>query len=108
MPRFRRGPPIVGNKHEITWSNLAQNASTIQNIALIDGVASADADTAIEVTVGHNVSWIYFEFHFSAQTTTNPKVIHWTVEQLRTGQVQPVPSLYFQDTRRLESVVQCL
>ncbi len=100
MPgRYGRGGPLISNKHEITWSNLAQNASGIQNITISQGKASADTDIAQDVTVGHKLGAIYFEIHFAAETVTNPKVIHWTVELIRAGQTSPVPSLYFQDTR---------
>ncbi len=98
MARFQR-PVVVTNKHEITWSNLAQNASGIQNIGITEGVASADADNPTECVVGSKVAWVYFEFHFSAQVVTNPKVIHWTIEQIREGQTSPITSLYFQNTR---------
>lgn len=99
MPFRRSQPPIIRNKHELTWSNLSQNASTITNVILSLGVESANADTASEVVVGHQVRGIYLEFHFSAETITNAKVIHWSIEQLRTGQTSPNPILYYQDTR---------
>ncbi len=98
MP-FRQSAPVIRNKHEITWSNLAQDASSIINITLAEGTASADVNVGTEVEIGHLVKWIYFEFHFSAQVITNPKVIHWSVEQSRTGQTAAIPSLYFQGNR---------
>ncbi len=100
MPgRFRGGSPLISNKHEITWSNLAQNASSIINITLVNVKASADTDVASDVEVGHKVGAMYFEIHFAAENITNPKVIHWSVELIRAGQASPVPSTYFQDTR---------
>ncbi len=98
MARFQR-PVVVRNKHEITWSNLSQNASTITNIILAQGVQNADADVASETVVGSKVGWLYVEMHFSAQVITNAKVIHWTIEQLRVGQTSPNPNVYYQDTR---------
>ncbi len=90
---------MISNKHEITWSNLAQNASTITNVILVSGVEVGAATSSTSVPVGHRVNAIYLEFHFSAQTTTNPKVIHWSVEAVRSGQTSPTPSNYYQDTR---------
>ncbi len=101
MP-FRRGrrfAPLQSTKHEITWSNLAQNASAIQNITLVNGVEEGTATTGTATPVGQRVNGIYLEFHFSAETITTAKVIHWTVEAIRTGQTSPVPSLYNQSTR---------
>ncbi len=105
MPfRNRRIRPIVKtDKHEVTWTFLAQNASAVQSVVLVTGVATADADTGTEVEVGNHVKSIYFEFHFSPQVITNPKVIHWEI-LLRPQGVVPTsstPSLYYQDGRNL-------
>ncbi len=96
MPFFRKRPKITSEKHEITWSNLAQNAGTVQNIELVKGVHPATKDGALasECIIGSNISSIYFEFHFSAQTVTNPKVIHWNVIVSRDLQTNPDPTVY--------------
>ncbi len=91
--------PIKSDKHEITWSNLDQNASSVVNIALVIPVASADKDTATECEIGSHVKSIYFEFHFSANTITSPKVIHWKFFVQAGGETISVPSLYYQTDR---------
>ncbi len=98
----RRGmvrPVIHSDKHEITWSNLGQNASSAIVIALVDVVQPADKNLATEIAVGSKVFSIYFELHFSAETTTNPKVIHWFVTGYPDGATPGAPSLYYQDDR---------
>ncbi len=86
--------PIVSDKHELTWSNLGQNASTVQDILLSTAVQPASQNLATEVGIGSQIKWIYFEFHFSAAQTGNANVIHWTVHQLRTGQTVANPNSY--------------
>ncbi len=102
MPRFRRNlRPIKSDKHEITWSNLVQDASSSVDITLVKGVQSADKDTSIECEVGSHVKSIYIEFNVAAQVITNPKVLHWQVEFVPTPGTQPLksPALYYQVDR---------
>ncbi len=101
--RRRMSPTVKTDKHEITWSNLAQNASTTQSVIIATGVATPDADAANEIEIGNHVKSIYFEFHFSPQVITNPKVIHWEL-LMRPQGVAPTsqtPSLYYQSGRNL-------
>ncbi len=91
--------PIKSNKHEITWSNLSQNASAVKNIPLVVPVASADKDTETECEIGSHVKSIYFEFHFGAETITSAKVIHWKFFVQSGGETISVPSLYYQTDR---------
>ncbi len=77
--------PIKTDKHEQTWSNLAQNASTQQSIRIIDGVLPSAKNTATECEVGSRVNWVYFEFHFSPEATTTAKVIHWDIDFVPAG-----------------------
>ncbi len=97
----RRMAPLKSDKHEITWSNLAQDASSTQSINIIQGVASADKNSSIEVEVGSHVNAIYLEFHFSANVVTNPKVIHWVVQCKVDSVSSTVPSTYYQDERAM-------
>ncbi len=94
--RRRGGAPLKTDKHEITWSNLAQNASAVQAIQLARGTVAADKNLGNEVLIGSKITRIYLEFHFSAETTTNPKVIHWKVEKLDANQTTTTPSTYYQ------------
>ncbi len=100
MPRRFPRPIIKSDKHEITWSNLAQNASTVQSVTLSQGVPTADVDTSIETEIGSRITSIYFEFHFSPEVITNPKVIHWVINAgIQQGETLTVPSLYYQGDR---------
>ncbi len=101
MP-FRKGlslHPIKTDKHEITWSDLAIDASTVVTKNLAIAVPSGDKNASTEVEVGSHVKWIYFEINFAAKTISNPKVIHWTVAMRPNTLGTPVPSLYYQDAR---------
>ncbi len=91
--------PIKTDKHEVTWSNLAQDASTVITIVVASAVQSADKNASTEIEVGSHVKSIYFEFMFSANVVTNPKVIHWKLEYLPSGGSSAVPSSYYQPER---------
>ncbi len=78
---------------------MAQNASSVQTVVLATTVDAADKSSSNEVILGGHVKFLYMEFHFSAQTVTNPKVIHWTVEIVEPGQSASTPSSYYQSRR---------
>ncbi len=81
MVRFRKDlHPINQEKHEVTWSNLGQDAATATiTIPIVKCVALADVNSSSEVPRGSHVKWIYFEFHFSPAQTGNVNVIHWKI-----------------------------
>jgi len=64
------------------------------------GVEPPDKNLASEVSIGSTVGSIYFEFHFSAQVTTNPKVIHWTIGKEPFNSNVSSPSTYNTVDRR--------
>ncbi len=98
--RSRRSmAPLVTDKHEVVWSNLSQNASSVQTINLAVGTVVADKDTASEVAIGSKITSIYFEFHFSSEAGADARVIHWQVIRQSSGQTIAVPSLYYQVNR---------
>ncbi len=102
MP-FRRQSfraPLKQDKHEITFSNLATDfgAGTIV-IPLSIGVQSANKDTAPECEVGSHIRWIYVEMNIGAETITNPKILHWTIQGGPEGTTLENPSLYYQGNR---------
>ncbi len=100
MPRFPRSI-IQSDKHEVTWSNLAQDAGTAADATnLAVAVQPSGKNLSTEVEIGSIVRSIYFEFHFSAETVTNPKVIHWTIEIVPPGLTVSNPNLYYQTDRR--------
>ncbi len=100
MP-FRRNRTIVKtDKHENTWSDLAADygTATIEKI-LASGVDVGAKIGPTDVAVGSHIKWIYVEFNTAAQTTTNPKVLHWTVEIRMPGMAGSNPTTYYQDQR---------
>ncbi len=99
MPFHRNRNITKRDKHEITWSNLAADASTAVQILLSTGVATSAKNLSTECVIGAHIRAIYLEFHFSAETVTSPKVIHWTVEGLLSGQTGTTPSTYYQAQR---------
>ncbi len=82
-------------KHEVTWSFLAQNASAQQSIEISKGVNLANKDTGTEVGIGSHIPWIYFELNIAAQVITNPKVFHWQISSVPVGGINSSPSTYF-------------
>ncbi len=96
MMARQRYAPLQSDKHEQTWSNLVQDASSKININLVTPVQPASKNTNVEVGIGSKITWIYFEMHFAAEDITSPKVIHWTVSAARSGQTQAAPNLYYQ------------
>ncbi len=102
MPFGRRQAslrPIKTDKHEVTWSNLVQDASTVITIVIATAVQSADKNASTEIEIGSHIKSIYFEFHFAASVITNAKVIHWVIEYLPVGSSSFTPSLYYQSQR---------
>ncbi len=95
MPR-RDLSPIISDKHEITWSNLVQDASSAVNIVLAKGTTASLKNLSTEVLIGTKIKWIYVEMHFAAETITNPKVIHWKIHKFAAQEAATAPSLYYQ------------
>ncbi len=93
--------PVKRDKHEVTWTNLAQDASTKQSIVISVGVDVGDKNTSTECAIGSHVRSIYFEFHFSAQVVTNPKVIHWNLIFQKAGETVASPASYYQVNRAI-------
>ncbi len=78
---FRRAlnlRPVRSEKHEVSWTFLAQNASAIQAVQLI--TATDTPTTAAEVSVGATVKWIYLEFNINGVDNSGAsQVFHWVV-----------------------------
>ncbi len=85
MPFSRRSSrvPVKTDKHEIVWSNLAQDAGTVVSVILLKVVQSGAKDSTGEITIGSHVRGIYLEFQFSAETITNTKIMNWQIYVLR-------------------------
>ncbi len=93
MARIR--PVIVSNKHEVTFSHLAQDSSSTQSVPLSLGVDAANKDNSTEVGIGSRISWIFCEFNMSAETITVVKTVHWVIRYIPSGQVSSGPNQLF-------------
>ncbi len=91
--------PLKSDKHEVVWKNLGEDASTTKTITIYTGVASADKDNSTEVEIGSHVFGVYFEFHFSAETTTEAKVVEWTIQMDEPSQTGADPQTYYGNQR---------
>ncbi len=91
----RRFAPLQSNKHEVTFSHLAQDSSTTQTIALATGTDAADKDNSTEVGIGSHIKWIFCEINFSAEVLTVVKTVHWALRYVPPGQVPSGASQLF-------------
>ncbi len=98
MP-FRPRPPLVTDKHEVVWTNLGINASTVQSVVLSRGKKLGDVNASTEVPVGSRITWLYLEFNVAADDVTNAKILHWEVACVSPNNTQTSPALYYQDDR---------
>ncbi len=96
MPfRQRRFAPLQSNKHEVTFSHLAQDSSTNQTVTLAVGTDAADKNNSTEVGIGSHIKWVFCEFNFSAETLTVVKTVHWALRYVPPGQTPSVASQLF-------------
>lgn len=84
MPSYRRSltfRPIHSEKHETTWSNLGQNASTEQIIVLLQSVAG-EPSTGNQVETGAVVRYVYIEMNLNGVDNSGAvQVFHWLVNK---------------------------
>ncbi len=91
--------PVNSEKVEVSWSNLAQDASAAKSVllALAKKVPTA---TSTDVKTGTTIKWLYFEFNVNAETLTTTKIFHWLIEKNPFGQGASTPSAYNADNKR--------
>ncbi len=95
--------PVNSQKHEVTWSSIGQNAGTAAIkiiIATGEPAGSVTTSTASDCTIGSTISYVYFEFHFSAAETGNVNVIHWQFLKEPFNTNPTAPNLYNQNNKR--------
>ncbi len=92
--------PVKSVKHEVTWSNLVQDASAIQEEILAVGTSPSALNAASEVDIGSSVKFVYIEVNIAANTITNPKVIHLKVQIIPNGITAITPAQYFSTDRK--------
>ncbi len=97
MARYNRGlslRPVHSEKHEVTWSNLAENASSTKTIDIVEAVAG-EPSTPPQVQTGSTVKWIYFEFNLNGvDNSSGAQVFHWTIHKNPHGGITGDPILY--------------
>ncbi len=91
----RRVSPIKSNKHEVTFSHLAQDSSSNQTVVLATGTDPANKDNSTEVGIGSHIYWLFCEFNFSAEVVTVVKTVHWTIRYVPPGQTPSSSSQLF-------------
>ncbi len=81
---FNRLHPIQSAKIEFPWSDFLIDAGTAKiEKNILTAIKNPTSDYFVEI--GSSVKYFYFEFHFSAETVTNPKVVHWLLQKLEGG-----------------------
>ncbi len=99
MPLFRNRNPGKTDKHELTFTELATDASTTRNINVYTGVDVGEKTGATDAAVGSHVKWLYCEINFAAQVITNPKTVQWTIRVVPPAAVPSVPTQFYQIDR---------
>ncbi len=98
--RRSRGQPPNIEKHELTFSLLAIDNAAAISFTLAQAVDASSKNLSSEVLIGSRITRLYMELNVGAETLTNPKVFHWTIEKAPFGTVTPAPSLYNQTSKR--------
>ncbi len=82
MPYSRRAMslrPVKTEKHETTWSNLGENASTVKSVTLID-TSAGEPSTGNQVETGSQIKSIYIEFNLNGVDNSGAvQVFHWQI-----------------------------
>ncbi len=100
MPLFRRNRAIQKtDKHEVTFTQLSEDASAGTTIVIAQGVDVGAKTGSFDVAVGSHIPWVYCEFNFSAETITNAKTVHWTVRILPPTAVASGANTLYADDR---------
>ncbi len=89
-------PVVNTEKHEITWTKLA-DAAIAQDVVIATG--TKDVTAAGEVRIGSHIDWVYIEFNVSNDATTD-MVFHWSFIKGPFGTTITNPSTYDQPDKR--------
>lgn len=99
--RALRNRPVQSEKHEITWSNLAQDfATTPLEVVLVEGKTLGATSADNEVQIGAQVRGIYLEFNIGVNTVTSAKVVHWKVAKKPFATTISAANTYHQADKR--------
>ncbi len=70
--------PVRSQKRENTWTNLGQNASTLQGIVIVNTVD--DPTTGAQCSIGSHIKSIYFETNLNGvDNSGSVAVFHWMI-----------------------------
>ncbi len=92
--------PVNSEKHEVVWKNLIQDASSTIDVDLAIAVDPSSKNISSEVLIGSTVPWIYLEFQFSAEATTNTRIVDWQFVKEPFGTALNIPSSYNGTSKR--------
>ncbi len=95
----RRGPKIVSEKKEVSWSNLTQNAATVQTVTIYQGEPFSAVNLGNEIAVGQIVKWVYVEFNVSPEDIGTTAVFHWQFIFVPDGMTVGAPNTYNQGNK---------
>ncbi len=93
--------PVKSEKHETSWSNLGQNASTKQTVVLISASAG-EPTTGNQVETGSTVKSIYIEFNLNGvDNSGSVAVFHWYIMKVPANTLPTSdPTSYDEATKR--------
>jgi len=91
--------PVNSLKHEITWSNLGQDASGGINVEIVEGVENPVSPD--EVDTASIVKSIYFEFNLNGVDNSGTvQVFHWQIIKVNGGMAFSIASFYNTDQKK--------
>ncbi len=104
MPFSRRQTylrPVKTEKHETTWSNLGENASSTKSVILVN-TAAEEPTTGNQVETGSHVKSIFIENNLNGVDNSGTvQVFHWAIYKNPNGQISTIdPTVYDAATKK--------
>ncbi len=91
--------PVNSLKHETTWSNLGENASTDKVVTLIN--ATESPVTGVDVDIGSVVKSIFVETNLNGvDNSGSVQVFHWFIMKVPAGLTTPSAAVYQSDQKK--------
>ncbi len=104
MPYSRKSMslrPVRTEKHETTWSNLGENASSTKSVILAD-TSAIEPTVGNQVETGSHVKFIFIEFNLNGVDNSGTvQVFHWAIYKNPNGQISTIdPAIYDAATKK--------
>ncbi len=101
MPYRRSRLNVVhSEKHEVTWSILAQDfAGSPFTTNLAIAVLPLNKNLSVEVATGSKVFGIYIEMNMSNEAITNTNIVHWKIVYEPSTATSTAANTYYQTDR---------